>query len=67
MRVGVQDFSANPSCRKAELVRGVKETCVVGIAEGTRLCTETGCAIENPSKQAERLFLHTLFEARKNA
>lgn len=51
---------------KAELVRGAKEPHVVGRAEGRSLCAEIGCTIEDPSQQARRLFLYTLFKACKN-
>lgn len=50
---------------KAELVRGAEESHTVGRAEGTSLCAEVGCTIENSAKQA-RLFLYTLFKACKS-
>lgn len=38
---------------------------MVGRAEGTSLCTEIECFIENTAKQARRLFLYILFKIQK--
>lgn len=64
VRVGVQDFLANPAYGKSS-VRGTEETHMVGRAKGTSLCTEIGCSIKNTAKQARRLFLYISFKIQK--